>query len=628
MLRVFAFLFGQSTRFFNVILLPPFPLFPRPFLFFLTGLMAKKKEGTFLFRTTAAPGSYIISVVYKKKSTHHTLALSDDGGTFMLNKKADLKCATLDAVYEHLQQKRKPYWPLKLVEGIPGPASEPEPEPEPEPEEAAEQEAEEAQAPEGDGGDVGAPDVAGDVGGLRGRFEAATTADGAEDATDDGLEYYSKFVDVSMSPWYHQEMSAAEAKSLILIEDEAADTEGRFLFADDNNVEGAGDGKVSAYVLYVACGGQVNENRVVKVLKSGQLQVHGRGTGCSTLLELAEYLKADQPGWNTLLTVGVPGIRSLTAEEQDANEQMQKDRIQAAKEAAIAKEKAEREQAQQASAQKMNQTKAAIAAENAALKEREANVKAAVPEQVRRASMKKVKDTDEARAKAAQAARAAGRAERHHERKGMNLLGQAAKAKGAGHKIVARANQLLNDPQRNYDQDSSDSEAELDAPIKERRFSTIGQEAKIGAVSGRGSPLTVDILEKVKPEDAAAAILVDPKEDGKYLIRQVTSKKKGRRSSIDTGETLALDFLFSGRPESLEVAKNHNGVYEIEGEVTHKFSLVEVLEELTSDDTPQYWPYCSLRKPIAYPLDKKVMKTAQKEYKDYVKAEKKAGRMK
>lgn len=586
----------------------------------------KPVEGRFLFRSSGVEGAYIVSVIFKKKVTHHTLSFQGD--TFKLNKKTDLKVGTLEAVHEHLKSKQKPYWPLKLLQGVlcEVPEEEVPAEEEPEEEVKPEEEVEEEVAGSDDGNDGAAAAGAGAISGLKGKFETGKSADdGDEVAVDDGLEYYADFVQAAMSPWYHGPLPAAEAKSLILIEDEAADTDGRYLFADDPNDEDPGDGRVAAYLLYVAVGGEVQTNRVVKVITSEQLQIRGTGTGCSTLVDLAEYLKKDQPGWNTPLTVGVPGIRSLTAEEQEANEQVRKNRIQAAKDAADAKKKEEGVSHRRASMKKGDEIKAAIAAENAAIKEREAEVKEAVPEKVRRGSVKKAKASSDQVAQKQKMARAKERAERHHERQGMNLLGQADNLKTAGQKLVDKANKLFQE--LNLGEESTDSEAEADEPIQERKFSTVDQTqgAELGAQSGRGSPLTVNILKKVKADDVAAALFADPKEDGKYAIREVSAKKKGP-------SVLALDFFFSGRIESLALEKNHNGVYTIDsatttGNITDKFSLVEVLEVLTNPDSPKYWDFCTLTRPIDYPLDKKSMKAAVKEYKAFVKEEKKAGRM-
>eukprot|EP00729_Bicosta_minor_P021324 gene21324-31378_t len=76
----------------------------------------KPVEGRFLFRSSGVEGEYIVSVIFKEKVTHHTLSFQGD--TFKLNKKTDLKVGTLEAVHEHLKSKQKPYWPLKLLQGV------------------------------------------------------------------------------------------------------------------------------------------------------------------------------------------------------------------------------------------------------------------------------------------------------------------------------------------------------------------------------------------------------------------------------------------------------------------------------------------------------------------------------
>ena len=98
-------------------------------------------------------------------------------------------------------------------------------------------------------------------------------------AVDDGLDYYSTFVDASMSPWYHGSMSAKEAEALLVIEDDAAHNEGRFLFRDDENAHAVTlDGRVGMYIVSLATGGAVQHHRLVKHIASEQLQLN-KGIG-------------------------------------------------------------------------------------------------------------------------------------------------------------------------------------------------------------------------------------------------------------------------------------------------------------------------------------------------------------
>ena len=108
-------------------------------------------------------------------------------------------------------------------------------------------------------------------------------------------------------------------------------------------------------------------------------------------MEVAEYLKVRQPGWAAPIVVGVPGVRSLTADEQAANEQLLKDRAQAAKDSAAARAKAEVLAHRAQTALAMEQRKAEMMAHHEESIARHEEVKAAVPEQHRRASMKKAK---------------------------------------------------------------------------------------------------------------------------------------------------------------------------------------------------------------------------------------------
>jgi len=77
-------------------------------------------NGKFLFRSKADPpgNDFILSVIYKKKPSHHTVARAAEGEEFTLNKNPTGK-ATLIELAEHLNQKR-PKWPVPLTKGVPG----------------------------------------------------------------------------------------------------------------------------------------------------------------------------------------------------------------------------------------------------------------------------------------------------------------------------------------------------------------------------------------------------------------------------------------------------------------------------------------------------------------------------
>lgn len=76
-------------------------------------------SGKFLFRAKqGTPGEYILSVIYKKKPTHHNVAL-DASGAFTVNKEST-GCTTLAEVAS-LYGAKRPKWPVPLTIGVPGP---------------------------------------------------------------------------------------------------------------------------------------------------------------------------------------------------------------------------------------------------------------------------------------------------------------------------------------------------------------------------------------------------------------------------------------------------------------------------------------------------------------------------
>ena len=72
-------------------------------------------DGTFLFRAKAKEGEYLLSVVYKGKPTHHTVANAETS-TFTLNKNPT-QCKTLQELAKWLESKRSK-WPVPLTKGI------------------------------------------------------------------------------------------------------------------------------------------------------------------------------------------------------------------------------------------------------------------------------------------------------------------------------------------------------------------------------------------------------------------------------------------------------------------------------------------------------------------------------
>ena len=76
-------------------------------------------NGKFLLRDGKVDNAYVLTVIFKGAASHHTLAQDPDTKHFTLNKKPmDTDCASLDEVVEHLREKHKPYWPLRLKDGV------------------------------------------------------------------------------------------------------------------------------------------------------------------------------------------------------------------------------------------------------------------------------------------------------------------------------------------------------------------------------------------------------------------------------------------------------------------------------------------------------------------------------
>ena len=77
----------------------------------------KNVEGRFLVRREGGSVTvFALSVVFKRKPTHHTLVRIGDGAEFALNRRGTGQ-TTLDAVVEQLRAKRAK-WPVPLTEGV------------------------------------------------------------------------------------------------------------------------------------------------------------------------------------------------------------------------------------------------------------------------------------------------------------------------------------------------------------------------------------------------------------------------------------------------------------------------------------------------------------------------------
>ena len=78
-------------------------------------------SGKFLFRSTdplngSEPDSAVLSVVYKKKATHHAVSRVD--GKYAINKQVS-ECTTLTELADFCKTKQKSIkWPVPLIHGV------------------------------------------------------------------------------------------------------------------------------------------------------------------------------------------------------------------------------------------------------------------------------------------------------------------------------------------------------------------------------------------------------------------------------------------------------------------------------------------------------------------------------
>ncbi|EGD75476.1 hypothetical protein PTSG_06550 [Salpingoeca rosetta] len=78
------------------------------------------KEGTFLVRPRGAahPNEYVLTVVYKGKSTHHLLKQADKQSTFTVNGNVMPDCMRIEQVIAGLRSTKK-FWPVPLQDHVP-----------------------------------------------------------------------------------------------------------------------------------------------------------------------------------------------------------------------------------------------------------------------------------------------------------------------------------------------------------------------------------------------------------------------------------------------------------------------------------------------------------------------------
>jgi len=75
-------------------------------------------SGKFLIRSKGKSNDeFILSVIYKKSATHHTVAREGAGEEFKVNKQPSDGATTLEAVVAFLRNKN-PKWPVPLTEAV------------------------------------------------------------------------------------------------------------------------------------------------------------------------------------------------------------------------------------------------------------------------------------------------------------------------------------------------------------------------------------------------------------------------------------------------------------------------------------------------------------------------------
>lgn len=211
-----------------------------------------KTTGKYLIRQTeAGSGKYVLSVIYKGKSTHHVVSTTEQG-TLALNG-ADSKLSDMAEFATYLGEKRKAIkWPVPLVQGVPPSGG-----------------GSEDVAADNSGGDDSTAEVAAPAGELFQYLHAVTKGD-------------------------------AEA---LLMEDGGAEVSGKFLVRQTGQL---GDEEPESAILSVVYRGKATHHAIARE-EGGFLSLNKKISECKTLEELTTFCQAKQKsiGWPVPLVQGV-----------------------------------------------------------------------------------------------------------------------------------------------------------------------------------------------------------------------------------------------------------------------------------------------------------------------------------
>lgn len=204
-------------------------------------------NGRFLFREKQAGNldSLVITVVFKDAATHHMCIRQGDASPYIINKKLDTGCSSIDDVIAFLRTKRK-YWPLELTEGV-----------------------------------------------------AIASSESVAPPTTGGVRTETVVERTVIPSFYHGKLGKKAAEQMLLADSGSA-SQGKFLFrskADDTETE---------FIISVIFKGKPTHHNMVRKSPADAFVVNGKlNTEAQSLEDAIQFLRTKRKGWPLELSDGI-----------------------------------------------------------------------------------------------------------------------------------------------------------------------------------------------------------------------------------------------------------------------------------------------------------------------------------